>query len=81
MVVSASDNGSAVFDHGLGNFIVENPLVDAENGLDAHADHDHVNVAVLKNKGRINYTQYDDEVEFGTGPRPAKTSSKYIHLD
>lgn len=51
-LVSASDNTSASFDNGLGNAVVENPLVDAVNGWDAHADHDRISVSVLKNKAR-----------------------------
>lgn len=74
-MVSASDNTSTSFDYGLGNAIVENPLVDAVNGLDAHADYDHISVSVLKNKEKsslsynsvYNYPEESENSATGTG--------------
>lgn len=61
-VISASENASASFDYGLGNSIVENPLVDAANGLDAHVAYDHISVSVLKNNGK-NVTHYPEDLD------------------
>lgn len=79
-VISASDNASASFDYGLGNTIVENPLVDAANGLDAHADNDHINLSVLKNKGRIastNLSHNEDDMDNGLSAQQQKYPSRY----
>ncbi|XP_044765670.1 uncharacterized protein LOC123321927 isoform X1 [Coccinella septempunctata] len=67
----ATDNSSTSFDYGLGNAIVENPLVDADNGYDAHHDNDHINVSVLKNKGKttaVNFSHYPEEEGSNVGP-------------
>ncbi|KAK9890348.1 hypothetical protein WA026_010443 [Henosepilachna vigintioctopunctata] len=64
LVEEATNNASTSFDYGLGNAIVENPLVDAANGHDAHHDHDHISVSVLKNRGKmssLNFSQYPEE--------------------
>lgn len=70
-LISASDNTSASFDYGLGNAIVENPLVDAANGLDAHADHNHISVSVLKNNGKppvsSNISPYPEDLDGSAG--------------
>ncbi|XP_063929588.1 uncharacterized protein LOC135141921 isoform X3 [Zophobas morio] len=67
----ASDNTSASFDYGLGNAIVENPLVDAANGLDAHADHNHISVSVLRNNGKpsvsSNISPYPEDLDGSAG--------------
>lgn len=79
-VVSASDNTSASFDYGLGNAIIENPLVDAANGQDAHANNDHISVSVLNNKGKTsaaNISQYDDDQELNFIGHHQKYSSRY----
>ncbi|XP_063929586.1 uncharacterized protein LOC135141921 isoform X2 [Zophobas morio] len=71
LVVPASDNTSASFDYGLGNAIVENPLVDAANGLDAHADHNHISVSVLRNNGKpsvsSNISPYPEDLDGSAG--------------
>lgn len=70
-VISATDNASTSFDYGLGNAIVENPLVDADNGYDAHHDHDHISVSVLRNKGKtssLNSSHYPEEEGSNLGP-------------
>lgn len=70
-LISASDNTSASFDYGLGNAIVENPLVDAANGLDAHADHNHISVSVLRNNGKpsvsSNISPYPEDLDGSAG--------------
>lgn len=70
-LISASDNTSASFDYGLGNAIVENPLVDAANGFDAHSDHDHITVSVLKNKGATpvssHFSPYPEDLDNSSG--------------
>lgn len=49
-----AEEGGSVADLGpLGDGdAVENPLVDAANGREAHADHDRVSVSVLKHRAR-----------------------------
>lgn len=81
-VISASDNSSASFDYGLGNSIFENPLVDAANGLDAHADNDHINLSVLRNKGRsatttTNLSNNEDDMDNGLTAQHQKYPSRY----
>lgn len=84
-VISASDNASTSFDYGLGNAIVENPLVDAVNGQDAHAGYDHISVTVLRNKDKstlsntINHYQYpeDPDLSYGISTNHQKYSSRY----
>lgn len=79
-MISASDNGSTSLDHGLGTFIVENPLVDAENGLVAHAANDHISVNVLKTKGKTsvtNISQYDEDLDIGVTSKQTKLPSRY----
>lgn len=80
-VISASENASASFDYGLGNSIVENPLVDAVNGYDAHADHDHISVSVLKNKGKPSsnhsVASYPEDLENGVSAQHQKYPSRY----
>lgn len=80
-MISATDNASASFDNGLGNSIVENPLVDAANGLDAHADHDRISVSVLKNKGKpaagANITSYPEDLDIGVTAQHQKYPSRY----
>lgn len=79
-VISASDNSSASFDYGLGNAIFENPLVDAANGLDAHADNDHINLSVLRNKGRVvttNLSNNEDDMDNGLTAQHQTYSSRY----
>lgn len=80
-VISASDNSSASFDYGLGNSIIENPLVDAANGQDAHSNNDHISVSVLNNKGKIstttNVSQYDEDQELNLVGHHQKYSSRY----
>lgn len=79
-VISATDNTSASFDYGLGNSIIENPLVDAANGQDAHANNDHISVSVLNHKGKNNATntsQYDEDQELNLVGHHQKYSSRY----
>ncbi|XP_017775583.1 PREDICTED: uncharacterized protein LOC108561940 isoform X2 [Nicrophorus vespilloides] len=80
-VISASENASASFDYGLGNSIVENPLVDAANGLDAHADNDHITVTVLKNKGKglANVSHYEEDLEGHVSVQHQKYPSSTDH--
>ncbi|KAJ8958926.1 hypothetical protein NQ318_019695 [Aromia moschata] len=63
----ASDNASASFEDDIGNAVVENPLVDAVNGQEAHAGIDHVSVSVLKNREKQSsfniHRQYPEEAE------------------
>ncbi|KAK9723211.1 GDNF/GAS1 domain [Popillia japonica] len=79
----ASDNSSASFDYGLGNSIIENPLVDAANGQDAHSNNDHISVSVLNNKGKIstttNVSQYDEDQELNLVGHHQKYSSSSDH--
>lgn len=84
-LISATDNTSTSFDYGLGNAIVENPLVDAANGLDAHIDHDRISISVLKNKGMSaigsNIKPYPEDLENTSGGVSAqhrKYSSRYL---
>ncbi|XP_057666846.1 uncharacterized protein LOC130900327 [Diorhabda carinulata] len=68
---ASSDNTSffasgSSFDDELGIAIVENPLVDAVNGQEAHAGYDHISVSVLKNKERTStlVRKYPEETEY-----------------
>ncbi|KAJ8976046.1 hypothetical protein NQ317_014098, partial [Molorchus minor] len=65
--ITASDNASASFDDDIGNAVVENPLVDAVNGQEAHAGIDHISVSVLKNREKSAssnvHRQYPEEAE------------------
>lgn len=80
-VISAAENASASFDNGLGNNVVENPLVDAANTHDAHADKDHISVRVLKNKGipsaGSNASQYPEDLDIGVTAQHQKYPSRY----
>nr|CAI5852638.1 unnamed protein product [Callosobruchus analis] len=50
---SESNNSTSTFDNELGvTDALENPLVDAANGLEAHKGLDHISVTVLKNKDK-----------------------------
>nr|CAH7722771.1 unnamed protein product [Callosobruchus chinensis] len=50
---SESNASSSTFDNELGvSDALENPLVDAANGLEAHKGLDHISVTVLKNKDK-----------------------------
>lgn len=79
-VVSASDNTSASYDDDLGNAIVENPLVDAVNGQEAHAGFDHISVSVLKNREKTSsyniHRQYPEDVD-GAPLEPSVHHQKY----
>lgn len=58
----------------------ENPLVDAANGLDAHADNDHINLSVIRNKGRAsatNLSNNEDEMDNGLTAQHQKYPSRY----
>lgn len=81
-MISALDNTSTSFDYGIANSVVENPLVDAANGLEAHSNHDHVSVSVLNNKDKqhiFSNISFDEDMEnkhvFQNGHR--KHSSRY----
>lgn len=77
-VISASDNASASFDYGLGNAIVENPLVDAVNGLDAHSNY---SLSVLKSKGRMTNSNevppYPEDLDTAVTAQHRKFPSRY----
>ncbi|KAL3290338.1 hypothetical protein HHI36_023682 [Cryptolaemus montrouzieri] len=84
LVGEATDNVSTSFDYGLGNTIVENPLVDAANGYEAHRDHDHITVSVLRNKGKtsvLNFSHYPEEegATVGLSTHHQKYSSRYTN--
>lgn len=70
---ASSDNTSAAagatsYDDDLGIGLVENPLVDAVNGQEAHAGYDHISVSVLKNKERTSSLsrKYPEEAKYGS---------------
>lgn len=79
-VISASDNTSASYDDELGNAVVENPLVDAVNGQEAHAGFDHISVSVLKNREKTSsyniHRQYPEDVD-GAPLEPSVHHQKY----
>lgn len=65
-VILASDNGSTSYDQRLGNAIAENPLFDADNGIDAHSEHQHVIQNVIRNKnktGVVKHAHNEDDVD------------------
>lgn len=65
-VISAPDNASASFDYGIANSVVENPLVDAANGLEAYTNIDHISVSVLNSKGKqsaFSNISYDEDMD------------------
>ncbi|XP_031335619.1 uncharacterized protein LOC116165375 isoform X1 [Photinus pyralis] len=84
-VISAQDNTSAAsFDYGIANSVVENPLVDAVNGLEAHSNTDHISVSVLKSKGKqfnfsnISYDEdMDNKLAFQNGHRKYPSSTDH----
>uniref|UniRef100_A0A1Y1NG70 GDNF/GAS1 domain-containing protein n=2 Tax=Photinus pyralis TaxID=7054 RepID=A0A1Y1NG70_PHOPY len=81
----AQDNTSAAsFDYGIANSVVENPLVDAVNGLEAHSNTDHISVSVLKSKGKqfnfsnISYDEdMDNKLAFQNGHRKYPSSTDH----
>ena len=75
MVISASDNSSASFADEFGNVVLKNPLVDAANGQDAHADYNHISVNIIKNKVKLHY-QYPEEED----TQPIDQSSQHAGI-
>ncbi|KAF5306024.1 hypothetical protein FQR65_LT00739 [Abscondita terminalis] len=81
----AQDNTSAAsFDYGIVNSVVENPLVDAVNGLEAHSNTEHINVSVLNSKGKqINFSNIsfdedlDNKLDFQNGHRKHSSPSDH----
>ncbi|XP_018331547.1 uncharacterized protein LOC108741291 isoform X2 [Agrilus planipennis] len=61
--VQASESSSTSLGYGLGNAVLENPLVDADNGLEAHTSTDHITETVLSNKPKHNQVAVNSTIE------------------